>query len=146
MTDRVVGALLVLLAAAYGAAALQLKVPLATDPVGPRAFPVLLALVLAALGLSLIARPGREPQWPAFRLFGKLILVVGSFLVFALLFERLGFIPLSILLATGLGVLAGGSPLKSLAMGTATGLVMYALFRYGLDLPLEPWGSMLGGR
>ena len=60
--DRLLGLALILLAAGAAWQMLWLDVPFAADPVGPRAFPVVVAAALAACGLALLVQPGAP--WP----------------------------------------------------------------------------------
>lgn len=140
-SDRIAGVVLVLVAVAIGTEALGFRVSFPTDPLGPRAFPLLAAAVLFVGGLLLILRPGEEPAWPARP--GRLTLSLGvaALLVHASLLDVLGFFLSTTAVMTGLALLLGGPPRRSLTGSVAFAGALYLLFSYLLRLPL-PIGSL----
>ncbi|HCX32160.1 MAG TPA: hypothetical protein DHV08_00485 [Rhodocyclaceae bacterium] len=140
MSDRLAALLLVVAAAAYGAAAWHLEVPFAYEPVGPRAFPLMIAALVALAAAALAAQPDPEPHWPSPALLARSALVVGTLALYAALFSALGF-PLSTAAATlVLGRTFGAGWTKCAAGGLGLGLGLYLLFDRVLDvtLPLGP--------
>lgn len=144
MTERLSGIVLLLLAISYGIGAQQLRITFVSDPLGARAFPLLLAILLGILSLPLIIRPGPEADWPKGELLGRLVIASLAVIAFALLFEPFGFIPAGILLASVLAVLSGGSPIKGVGIAVFATLSVFVLFRYVLGLQLPPFGFLLG--
>lgn len=144
MTDRITGAALLFFAALYGFGAFRLKAGFGSDVLGPKAFPYLLAVVLALMALGIMLRPDPEPGTKHMHWL-DLTLVSASFLVYAYLIVPLGFI-LATTLETGFVSQRFGAKLwQALLTGLLASLAMYALFVFALGLPL-PAGRILGGR
>ena len=141
--DRLLGIVLIGLAAFVAVQAINLEVPFSYEPVGPRAFPLGLAILLAGLSLVLMLRPGENGDWPTAPLALKLVLVLVLLLVYAVLFIPLGFILASLLVVVVLARLFGASWVKAGITGVALALGSYFLFTAGLGITL-PSGVLLG--
>jgi putative tricarboxylic transport membrane protein len=147
MSDRILGALCVVASAAMAWAAKDYAAAISYEPVGPRAFPLLLAGGLGLSGLWLVLRPtvGAEAfhgvPWKS------TALCAATVLAYALLFQWLGFALATALMAVPVGMAFGGSWKQSLAGGAALGVVLYLLFDKLLDvvLPTGPLAALLGG-
>jgi putative tricarboxylic transport membrane protein len=147
MSDRLLGAVCVVASAAMAWAAQDYAAAISYEPVGPRAFPLLLAVGLGLSGLWLVLRPTagaesfRGVPWKA------TALCAGAVLVYALLFQWLGFALATALMALPVGMAFGGSWKQSLAGGAALGLVLFLLFDKVLDvvLPTGLLSAVLGG-
>lgn len=139
------GAAALLLATAAGVAleARTFTVGFPTDPLGPSAFPLVAAALLALGGLSLLFEADASPEPLEAGVLLRLSLASGSFVLYALLLAPLGFVPATALAFTALALLFGGRALPSLAVGVVFSVALFALFVYGLGLPL-PLGP-LGG-
>ncbi|MCX2524064.1 tripartite tricarboxylate transporter TctB family protein [Larsenimonas rhizosphaerae] len=118
------------------------------EPVGPRAFPLLLLALLAAGTVYLLFRPGHlaeenaeTPLTP--QVLGKLVLCVLALSLFAFFFERLGFIVSSFLFAIAMCRLYNGGWITSVITGLVMSLAFYVLFDRVLDVPL-PLGVLSG--
>ena len=147
MSDRVLGAVCVVASAAMAWAAQDYAAAISYEPVGPRAFPLLLAGGLGLSGLWLVLRPTAGAE--AFRgvPWKATALCAAAVLVYALLFQWLGFPLATALMALPVGMAFGGSWKQSLTGGAALGGVLYLLFDKVLDvvLPAGPLASLLGG-
>jgi len=141
--DRVLGVLLMLLAVGYGLGALGLEAEYLADPLGPRAFPLLLAAVLFGLSLLLVFFPGPGP-WPGFLAWRQQALAVVSFVLYAYALVPLGFVLASSFEIGLLARILGASWIKGLSAGLVFALVLYLLFVFGLGIPL-PLGSWWPG-
>ncbi len=147
MSDRLLGAVCVVASAAMAWAAQDYAAAISYEPVGPRAFPLLLAVGLGLSGLWLVLRPTAgsaafsDVPWKA------TALCAAAVLVYALLFQWLGFALATTLMALPVGMAFGGSWKQSLAGGAALGLVLFLLFDKVLDvvLPTGPLSALLGG-
>lgn len=140
--DRVLGLALIGLAAFAAYQASRFQVIFSYEPVGPKAFPMLLSAVLAGLSLVLVIRPGENGAWPSRTVALKLVLVLGVLLAYALLFTRAGYV-----LSTGLAVLAlarlfGAAGGKAMIGALLMAVVSYYLFTRGLGISL-PSGHWL---
>lgn len=147
MSDRLLGAVCVVASAAMAWAAQDYAAAISYEPVGPRAFPLLLACGLGLSGLWLVLRPAAGAE--AFRgvPWKATALCAGAVLVYALLFQWLGFALATALMALPVGMAFGGSWKQSLAGGAALGGVLFLLFDKLLDvvLPAGPLAALLGG-
>lgn len=147
MSDRVLGAVCVVASAAMAWAAQDYAAAISYEPVGPRAFPLLLATGLGLCGLWLVLRPTAGAE--AFRgvPWKTTALCAVTVLVYALLFQWLGFVLATALMAVPVGMAFGGSWKQSLSGGAALGLVLYLLFDKLFDvvLPTGPLSVILGG-
>ena len=131
--DRAFGAVLVAVAVGYIASAAGLQVPFQYEPLGPKAFPIMLGSVLAICGARLIWRPDAI-HWFADRA-AVLRVVAGAviFCVYAALFEPVGFI--------------GSTALMVFAMSRLFGLGAGWAAVYGIGLALVGYfgvGELLG--
>lgn len=61
MTDRIVGALILLLALGYGLEASRMQVSFLSDPLGPRPFPYIIAILVGLSALWLLFKPDPNP-------------------------------------------------------------------------------------
>ena len=99
-------------------------------------------LILLALGaLVLLVKPAMESSEsdePALTrpMLIKAAICLGLLLALAALFERLGFIPTSILFALGMARLFGGRWLPSAVLALVLGVGLYFLFDRVLEVPL----------
>jgi putative tricarboxylic transport membrane protein len=153
MADRILGLLCLALAVAMAWAAHGYAAEISYEPVGPRAFPTLLAAVLGLAGLWMAVRPGRAAVADAHGGAEKapwlpLALTVGAMLAYALLFQWLGFVLATALMTVPVGRCFGGRPLPLLATGLSLGLGLFFLFDKLFDviLPTGVLSFVLGGR
>jgi putative tricarboxylic transport membrane protein len=148
MSDRILGAVCVVASAGMAWAARDYAAAISYEPVGPRAFPLLLAGLMAIGGSWLVLRPTLRAG-----VFRDVPLKATAFtalavLVYALLFEILGFALATALMAVPVGMAFGGSWMQSLAAGAGLGFTLYFLFDKLLDvvLPTGLLAVVLGGR
>lgn len=144
MSDRVVGALLFVLAVAYGVVGRNYESAFTSDPLGPSAFPQLLAVALGITALVLLFRPGPGVEWPHGLALVRQIVAVAVLLAYAFVLEPVGFIPATAAAIAVLAVQLGGrwGPAAVLGLGVSIGL--FILFDPVLGLPL-PAGALFGG-
>ncbi|NWC81635.1 tripartite tricarboxylate transporter TctB family protein [Pseudomonas putida] len=111
------------------------------EPVGPRAYPLLM-LGLMSLGLLYLAiRPTpivHKDDEPALdrATLTKIAACVGLLLLFASTFEALGFILSAILVGIPMARLYGGRWLRSTLVVVGMSLFLYWLFDHVMDVPL----------
>ena len=137
-TDRIAGGLVALLGLAVGAEATTFDVLFLTDPVGPKALPMLSAAVLVGTGLVLAARPGVGASWPPRPVLIRMAGALAAFGVYAALLAPFGFVLATAFTVTTLSVLFGGPWRKSVGAALALSTVLWYLFVWvlGLSLPL----------
>lgn len=134
--DRVLGIALIGLAAFIAVQAVQLEIPFSYEPVGPKAFPLGLSILLTLLSLVMVLKPGNNGSWPHKALALRLLLVLVLLLVYAVLFTQLGFIVSSLLVVTALARLFDATWSKALITGIVMSIVGYFLFTAALGISL----------
>jgi len=130
------GGLLLALAGAIALESTTFVVGFPTDPLGPSAFPLLAAALIALGGLALLAGGDAFVQHVPRDGLVRVALATLSFVAYALLLDPLGFVPATALEFVALATLFGGRPLPGLAAGLVFTFLLFALFVYGLGLPL----------
>jgi putative tricarboxylic transport membrane protein len=147
MSERIFGAFLLLLSVAGIWIGWDLKAPISYEPVGPRAFPLLVfsLLGICALGLMITRRP--ETEWappPVLLRVGGMFLTV---LAYAFLFDKLGFVISTALMSVPLARFFGGTWKQSALAGVGLGVLLFLFFDRLLDvaLPIGFWLKPLLG-
>ena len=133
--DRVPGPLLLALAAVYALLARGYTVSFLADPLGPRAAPFLLAVLMAIFGVWLMVRPVAHAGdgAPPSRRAG---LAVVAFVGWAALLPWLGFVLTTALFTAFIAKLAAGPPLRAAGLGALFAGTLYYVFVFALDVPL----------
>lgn len=146
-SDRILGAVCVAAAVAMSVAAHDYAAQISYEPVGPRAFPTLLAALIGIAGAWLVIRPSGHSAAVAPGRLGALTGCVIATVIYALLFQWLGFIIATALMAVPVGIAFGGNWKQSLAGGIGLGVGLYVLFDKLLDvvLPNGLLSFILGG-
>ncbi|WP_458734323.1 tripartite tricarboxylate transporter TctB family protein [Zobellella taiwanensis] len=144
MADRCFSLALMVLAVALGAAAWQLDVPFQYEPVGPKAIPLILAVLLFATALWLVIRPDTMKQAYGRDMLLRHGLVVLLLLAYAWSFEPLGFVLSTLLVGSVFARLFGAGWQRALLYSAALGGVGYVLLSLVLELNV-PVGAVFGG-
>ncbi|MFV0662852.1 tripartite tricarboxylate transporter TctB family protein [Denitromonas sp.] len=148
MSERILGGLLLFISIAGIWIARSFEAPFSYEPVGPRAFPI---LILALLGISAIAlmlgKASHNTEWappPVLKRIGALFLIV---LIYAFLFDKLGFILATALMVIPVARFFSGSWKQAVAGGVGLGVGLFILFDRLLDvaLPTGLWLNKLLG-
>ncbi len=144
-SDRVFAIAWLLLSAAAGWVASGFAAEFSYEPVGPRAFPLLLCVLMALCSVWLLVFPGgAKVGWPDRRGAVRLIIMVVALLTYALMFQWLGFAIATALLTVVLGRLFGGGWRACVATGAVMGIGLFFLFDRWLEVTL-PIGSLIEG-
>ncbi len=121
--------------------------PIAYDPIGPRPYPILIFSLLAFGCLVVAFRPASFTKVIdlAFTkpIIKNLVLCSIALLVYALIFESLGFILATIIMSFAVGLLFAGNPLKSFIFSVVISIGLFILFDLFLDVKL-PLGLLSG--
>ncbi len=145
MTDRITGIVLLIFAIVYGFGATRLKVGFGSGIIGPKDFPIMLAIILGVIALGMMVKVDPNPTWPKPKSWLNLITIVASFIVYAYLIRILGFILSTTLSTAFLSYKFSAKWWQALIVGLSSSLVMYVIFVFGFDLGL-PLGTIFGGR
>ncbi|MEP3429888.1 MAG: tripartite tricarboxylate transporter TctB family protein [Roseibium sp.] len=142
MSDRIFGVVGLVLAIGYAWAALIIEESFLSDAVGPKAFPLIIAGVLALSSLAIIAKPDKAPDWPPLGRLMEVAMAVLVMILYAIMLPELGFVFATALAATYLTWRLGSTPVSSVIAGSLTSVGIYVIFHLvlGLSLAKGPLG------
>jgi putative tricarboxylic transport membrane protein len=143
MSDRLTGAIFLAVAIWYGYTA-QFYTQEFADPLGPSAFPQVLAVPFGLLSLYLLLRPDLEPHWGSGRRLLKQAGAILVLIVYSQVISLLGFMLSTAILGTLMALFLGAKLVPSLVTGAALGVGFFFLFDGLFQLPL-PSGEIFGG-
>jgi len=142
LSGRVAAAILLLFAAILAIATSQIEYAFSSDPLGPKAFPHLLAAVLAICALWYFLSPGHADPWPQagtlLSAFGLIVVTAASVAVM----DHIGFLPAAFVVCAWAAYLFGASVGGAVLIGVAQAVFWFALFKYALGTYL-PAGTLL---
>lgn len=143
--DRILGAAAIAVAAILIAYGYGLEAPFAYEPVGPRAFPLIAAAVIAVCGAILVLKPGAadDAQTP---MPGRAIIALsGSLLAYSLLFQPLGFVISTTVFMVPIAMIFGAKWWQGALTGGLLAVSSFLLFDSVLDvvLPVGPFGGIV---
>jgi len=145
MYQRIFGAILLAICVGLVVIAWGYQAPFSYEPVGPRAYPLLLLALIMGGALYLLlkpasihaASPGGDDHVPLDRhILTKSASCIALLLVYAALFENLGFLISSTLFGFFIARLYGARWLQCAVTGVIASIGLYLLFDYALDVPL----------
>lgn len=142
-SDRSLGVAALVFSAIMFAFGYNLEAPFAYEPVGPKAFPLLAAAVIAICGIILVIRGGGvvAPNGPGIN--RGLFLIAASLLAYALLFQFLGFMLATLLMVVPVAMIFGAKWWQGLITGAVLAVSAYLLFDRALAVVLPK--GVLGG-
>lgn len=143
MSDRIFAVLWLLLCAGMAAVGWGISTEFAYEPVGPRAYPLLILALMAVCSAWLLFKPGEAVDWPRGALLKKVAVMIVAVLLYALIFESAGFAVATALLTVAIGRLFDGKWLHCAVGGVVMGVALFYFFDRLLDVPL-PGGFLLG--
>jgi putative tricarboxylic transport membrane protein len=122
----------------------KIAVPFAYEPLGPKAFPILMAFLMAVCSVLLFLKPETNIEWPQGALLAKSGLLVVILLAYATLFAALGFPLATALMVLATARLFGGSWTTSMISAVSIGFLGYMIFDRLLEvsLPAGPLGFL----
>ncbi|MBI1218669.1 MAG: tripartite tricarboxylate transporter TctB family protein [Rhodobacteraceae bacterium] len=135
-SDRIFGLVVILLALAYIASALQIESSFLSDPVGPRLFPLAIGGLSILAALSLVLRPDAGPDWPDLRTFARLGVALAVMVAYAYALMPYGFLIPTALAAGLLSYQIAPRPLAAALTGICLSAGLFILFKYALGLGL----------
>jgi putative tricarboxylic transport membrane protein len=135
------GSMLTLAGIATALEATTFDVAFMTDPVGPKALPLVVALILVLAGVTALARPRDVVALPSREAAVRMVGAVGAFVVYALALPWIGFFTATTLVILALALLYRGPPIPSAVAALAVSGALWLLFVALLALPL-PVGDL----
>jgi putative tricarboxylic transport membrane protein len=144
-SDRIFGLVVVFGALAMFAGALQIQTSFLSDPLGPKAFPLLISVVGVLAGLVIVMKPDADPNWPPAAAFGNMGIALVVLVGYAYALAPLGFLIPTMLASAAISYQISPNPKNALLTGTGLALVLFGLFKYGLGLGLVALPKALMG-
>ena len=136
LNNRVLGVSALVFAALVTAFGYDLEPPFSYEPVDPKAFPLLLAFIIALCGVRLIVKGGGEVAANPPGATARIVAMVGILAAYAWLFQWLGFIVATACMAILVGRLFGASWKQAVLGGVGMGVGLFLLFDLALDVVL----------
>jgi len=142
MSDRIFASICIALAVLMGWGATIIEESFIQDPLGPKAFPLVIAVVLAACGVAMFLRPDEDPVWPHRRKQIQLLWTIGAMILYVQFLPVVGFL---VATAIGAGFLSwqlGASVKQACWGGFGISVSIYVVFKLvlGLSLARGPFG------
>ena len=144
MSDRIFGLVVILVALAYIAGALQIQTSFLSDPVGSKTFPIIVASIAVLCGGIMIFRPDAEPDWPELRTVLSLAVSVVLLIAYSYALKPLGFILPTAVAAGILSYQISPRPAYAAMAGIGLSVGLFVLFKMilGLGLVAFPKGLL----
>lgn len=143
--DRTLGGLAVLMALTLVIFGWGLAAPFAYEPVGPRAFPMITAILIGACGIVLLVKGGGAVEPNAAGVNRGILGISAALLAYALVFQSLGFVVSTALMSAVVARIFGATWAQSVSTGVVLSVGSFLLFDHGLDvvLPTGILGDLL---
>jgi len=136
MSDRLTGLFIIVVALAFFAGATQLEAPFFADPLGPKAFPMMIASVALIAGMVMVMRPDEPPEWPELATIARLILATIILVFYAYSLKPLGFLLSTAAAAAALSYQINPNAMRSMLTGLALSIGLFFIFKFALGLSL----------
>lgn len=139
-SERILTAIIAVIGLGLLIYAWNFEAPISYDPVGPKAFPILLMGLITFSAVYLTVRPAImfepvELGWTK-HLLSKLVMCALALTIYAVIFEFFGFVIATLLVTIALGKLFGGKTIPTVITGVVLSFSTYYLFDRVLDVPL----------
>jgi len=144
-SDRIFGLVALFAALAFMASATQIQSSFLVDPVGPKAFPLLIGGVAALCSLVMIFKPDPDPTWPALSAWLSLLIAVVVLVGYAYALKPGGFIIPTAIAASVLSYQISPRPVQAFLSGCALSIGLFVLFKFALGLGLVAFPSQFIG-
>ncbi len=135
-SDRIFGLVATVAALAYCAGALRIQTSFLGDPVGPRAFPLLVGAIAVLCGIAIMVRPDDDPDWPPVRTLGALAVTVLVLVAYAYTIRAGGFLVPTAVAAGVLSYQINPRPGAAALAGIGLSVGLFVIFRYVFGLGL----------
>lgn len=144
-TDRLLGATAIAVAMGMLVFGYGLQAPFAYEPVGPRAFPLIAAGMIALCGIILVVKPGQADETAPAGSWKAITGLSAALLGYALLFQPLGFVIATTLFMVPIAMIFGARWWQGGLAGVILAVSSYLLFDRVLEvvLPTGPLGGII---
>lgn len=142
--DRVFAATLLLLSGLVAWAAAQFEVAFQYEPLGPKAFPLIISALLAISALWLMINPSSDDWKPSSGLILKLAGTLVLMYIYAALYQSAGFIIATTIVGGVFSWLFGEKPLKAGIYALVMSVASFFFLTSVLQLNV-PAGHIFGG-
>lgn len=136
MSDRLTGLITIIVVLAFFVSATKLEAPFFADPLGPKAFPMLISSICLIAGIFMILRPDKEPQWPELVTLMRIVLATVILIVYAYSLKPLGFLLSTALATATLSYQIKPAALQSVFVGFLMSGGLFIIFKFALGLSL----------
>lgn len=136
-SDRIFGLVMLTVALAYIASAMQIQVSFLSDPVGSKAFPIGVASVAIICAVVMILRPDAEPEWPEAWTFFSIFIAIALLVGYAYALKPLGFLISTAIVSGTLSYQIKPSVSGAVIAGLGLSAGLFILFKFILDLGLQ---------
>ncbi len=144
-SDRIFGLVIVIGALAFFAGALQIQTSFMSDPLGPRTFPILISAAALLCGLTIVARPDPEPEWPAPAAWLSMGVALVVLIAYAYAVVPFGVLIPTAIASAAIGYLIERKATQNAVMGVGLSVVLFVIFKYGLGLGLVAFPRAMMG-
>ncbi|WP_067217465.1 tripartite tricarboxylate transporter TctB family protein [Marinomonas gallaica] len=144
MFDRLFAGALLCLSGLIAWTAYHFDVPFQYEPLGPKAFPLILSTVMAFCSVWLFVKPSPNKWAPTGAVLLKLLSGVALMTGYAFLFEKAGFIVSTAIVGTVFCILFGEKPVRAIIYSVILSVVSYFVMKHLLQLNV-PTGMLFGG-
>jgi len=136
MSDRLTGLIVIIVALAFFAGATQLEAPFFADPLGPKAFPMLISSISLIAGMVMVLRPDDEPDWPGKATIVRLVIAIVILVFYAYGLKPLGFLASTAIAAAALSYQIKAQAMRSVIIGASLSCGLFVTFKFALGLSL----------
>ncbi len=127
------------MALAYIASATQIQTSFIVDPLGPKAFPIIVGAILALSSLAMILKPDADPPWPDGKKALKIAAAVAVLVGYAVFLSDLGFIPATAVAASLISYQIKSNARIAATIGVSLSIGLFVVFKTFLGLGLVAW-------
>lgn len=142
MSERILGGVLLFVSIAGIWIARGFEAPFSYEPVGPRAFPMLILALLGIAAVALMLEKKSDTVWAPPAVMVRIGALFGIVLIYAWLFDKLGFILSTALMVIPVARFFSGTWIQAIVGGLGLGAGLYILFDKLLDVAM-PTGLWL---
>lgn len=137
-SDRIFGAVMIIVALGYILSASTIQTPLFPDPMGPKMFPLMVAGGIIVCSVVMILRPDPEAEWPPLSPLLTIASAVVVMVGYAYALKPLGFLIPTAFAAGILSYQLLPRPAAAAITGLCLSVGLFVLFKYALGLGLQP--------